>query len=240
MPAAPLSSGAARAVATGYGHTPSARRRRTVAVSLLAVTAVAYNDWLLQFVLLTGLSQRDSYVSELFAADQPHRVLFSAIELTCALLVLTAAMLARSLYGQPLARAGWAALAGVGVFSVADVLLPMRCAPSIEPGCEVASLRHTLTSGLVHFALFASMALVTAAARREALSLTLVRRWGPWLLPVSMAAAIATVGPFFGHPGGQGLAQRAHLATAGFWFVLLAAELRRRGARPGRGGAPSP
>ncbi|MGW7820133.1 hypothetical protein ACWGLF_18845 [Streptomyces puniciscabiei] len=46
---------------------------RAVAAVLLAVAALAYNDWLLQFFLPTGLDQCDSYVSELFAADQPYR-----------------------------------------------------------------------------------------------------------------------------------------------------------------------
>ncbi|MER6076574.1 hypothetical protein ABT187_49585 [Streptomyces sp. NPDC001817] len=43
--------------------------------------------------------------------------------------------------------------------------------------------------------------------------------------PVSMAAALATVGPFVGYPGGHGIAQRIHLATAGAWFALLCVEL---------------
>ena len=64
--------------------------------------------------------------------------------------------------------------------------------------------------------------------------LRLVRRWGPWLLPVSMAAAISSTGPFFGHPGGQGIAQRIHLVTAGLWFALLAAEAGRARPAPAR------
>ncbi|WP_208897916.1 hypothetical protein [Streptomyces incarnatus] len=46
---------------------------REVAAVLLAVAALAYNDWLLQSFLPAGLAQRDAYVSELLAADQPYR-----------------------------------------------------------------------------------------------------------------------------------------------------------------------
>ncbi|GAA1912660.1 hypothetical protein GCM10009753_50820 [Streptantibioticus ferralitis] len=203
------------------------------------VASVVYNDWLLQFFLSTGLDQRDSYVSELFAADQPYRTLFSCIELACAALVITAAFLARSLFPQLLA-AGWMAVVGVGVFSAADVLLPMRCAPSIERHCAEVNPWHTTTSGAVHFALFASMALFIVASHQGAPCLPLVRQWGPWLLPTSMAAAIATVGPFFGHPGGQGIAQRIHLVSVGVWFVLLSAELIAINNRPPRVRSSSP
>ncbi|MGW7824426.1 DUF998 domain-containing protein [Streptomyces puniciscabiei] len=205
---------------------------RVVAAVLLAVAALAYNDWLLQFFLPTGLDQRDSYVSELFAADQPYRALFATIEVACALLIAAAGLLAHRTFPSGAAGAGWAAVTVVGVCSVADVMLPLRCAPSVEQGCRQGNAWHTLTSGSVHFALFTSMALLIAASQRGAFRLGLVRRWGPWLLPLSMAAAIATVGPFLGCPGGHGIAQRIHLATAGAWFALLCVELslgRRRG-----------
>ncbi|WP_208897917.1 DUF998 domain-containing protein [Streptomyces incarnatus] len=134
--------------------------------------------------------------------------------MACALLIAAAGLLARRPSPSGAAGAGWAAVTGVGVCSVADVMLPLRCAPSMEQGCPQGNVGHPLTSGSVHSALFTSMALLIVASRRGAPRLGLVRRWGPWLLPVSMAAAIATVGPFLGHPSGQGIAQRIHLATA--------------------------
>lgn len=183
---------------------------------------MVYNDWVLQFFLPTGLHQRDSYVSELFAADQPYRVLFSLVEIACAGLVVTGGALAWSMLPGRWASAGGAATVAFGVFSITDVLLPLRCAPSVERGCPEGTLWHTTTSGMVHFTLFASMALFITASRRGHPPLDLVRRWGPWLLAVSMTAAILTVGPFFGHPGGHGLAQRIHLTSVGAWFALLA------------------
>lgn len=195
--------------------------------------SVVYNDWVLQFFLPTGLHQRDSYVSELFAADQPYRVLFSLVEIACAALVVTGGALAWTVLPGSWASAGGVATAAFGVFSIADVLMPLHCAPSVDRGCPEGSPWHTTTSGMVHFALFASIALFIAASRRGHPPLELVRRLGPWLLAVSMTAAILTVGPFFGHPGGHGLAQRIHLTSVGTWFALLAVAIYRFGAGDG-------
>ena len=214
---------------------PSARRSVTAAAAavLLAVAAVVYNNWLLQFFVRTGLDQVNSYVSEAFAADQPHRWLFGGIEMAAAGLVIAAAVLGGSIAARfGLVLTGWVAISAFGACTVADVLLPMECAPSLEPGCPSGNLSHTITSGLVHFALFASMAAFIVAARRAGATgrvLPLVRRWGVWLFAVSMVSALGSVGPHLGYPGGQGVAQRVHLVAVGLWFALLAVELLRGG-----------
>ncbi|MDF3293908.1 hypothetical protein [Streptomyces silvisoli] len=97
-----------------------------------------------------------------------------------------------------------------------------------ESGCPADNLWHTLTSALVHFSLFASMAAFIIAAYSAPRRWPLVGRWARWLMPVSMAAAISSVGPYVGWPGGHGIAQRIHLVTVALWFFLLAAELRCR------------
>ncbi|MGV9249102.1 DUF998 domain-containing protein [Streptomyces sp. NPDC003710] len=215
-----------------------------LAATLLSVAAVTYNDWLLQFLLPTGLDQRDSYVSEVFAADQPYRVLFSGVELATALLVAAGACLAVAGAPRGWAAVGWGALAAFGSSSVADVLLPMRCAPSLETGCPTDNVWHTLTSGAVHFTLFASMAAFAVAARSRPGRPQPAGHWAPRLLPVSMAAAICSAGPYVGHPGGQGIAQRIHLVTVAMWFWLLAAQVYRdrehSGSRVPRRPLPEP
>ncbi|MEU9131703.1 DUF998 domain-containing protein [Kitasatospora sp. NPDC048540] len=192
---------------------------------LLTAGAVVYNDWPLEFFLPTGLDPANSYASELYAADQPFHVLFGAVELVAAALVASGALTALAAWRGALGRAGWGALAGFAAFSVADVMVPMRCAASVEPGCEVVNPWHTLTSALVHFALFASMALLILAARRDPARLPGVARRGPVVLTAAMATAVATVGPLFGYPGWHGVTQRAHLVLVGVWFVLLATGL---------------
>ncbi|WP_233273663.1 DUF998 domain-containing protein [Streptomyces broussonetiae] len=204
----------------------------TAASVLLCVAAVLYNDWLLQFFVTTGLPQTSSYVSETFAADQPYRLLFGTVELACAAMVIAGATLAARSASWGPALAGWGAVAAFGGCSVLDVLLPMACAPSVEHGCPPDNIQHTTTSGLVEFILFASMALFGLAARRSGHGPpgSAAGRWAPFLMPVSMASAIATVGPYLGHPGGQGIAQRIHLVSVAAWFILLAVEARY--ARP--------
>ncbi|MEV6551899.1 DUF998 domain-containing protein [Streptomyces sp. NPDC051597] len=188
---------------------------------------MAYNGWLLEFLVPTGLDPANSYVSEAFAADQPYRILFSGIELSCDALLVSAALFMYREDARRLPRAGWVAIGAFGGFSVLDVMVPIRCAPSLGGGCEPVNPWHTATSGLVHFALFASMALFVADTRRQhGAGHSPIRRWGPWLLFISMAAALATVGPLLGHPGGQGVAQRLHLVCVGLWLLLLAAGLR--------------
>ena len=215
------------------------RRRIWSAASLLA-SAVLYNDWLLQLFVPTGLAQADSYVSEAFAADQPYRTLFAGVELACAALITAAGMLGMtsSHRAGTALRTGWTAVTAIGLFSIADVLLPMRCAPSRESGCPPDNVWHTTTSALVHLALFVSMALFTWVGRSRVGGWELVGRWGPWLLPVSMTAAVSSVGPYFGHSGGQGIAQRIHLVTVGCWFALLAVQLVR--AKDGPAGTSAP
>ncbi|MFF0623002.1 DUF998 domain-containing protein [Streptomyces sp. NPDC004296] len=215
--------------------TPTTRYagREATAAFLFAVAALLYNWWLLEFRLRTGLDPRHSYVSELYAADQPLRHLFGGLESGCALLVITGALLARSTpagHGR-WARTGWLALVGLGLSSLADVILPMTCAPSVEPGCVAVHPWHTATSAFAHFFLFASMATLSRAAAVQRPPMPLVRRWGPRVLAVAMPAAILTIGPLIGHPGWHGIPQRAHLTLVGVWFALLAWELGRSARR---------
>ncbi|MBF6047532.1 DUF998 domain-containing protein [Streptomyces sp. NRRL B-1677] len=200
----------------------------------LAVAAVAYNAWVLEFLLPTGLDPRHSYVSELYAADQPFHVLFGVVEVVTALLVAAgAALLARRAGSDRWSVAGQWALVAFAASSVADVVVPMRCAPSVNRACEAVNPWHTATSALAHAALFASMALMVTAAVRGT-RWPLVRRWGSWVLAAALVTAVSTVGPLFGRPGWHGVPQRAHLLLVGVWLALLAASPGIRRTR-GRG-----
>ncbi|MBT2489558.1 DUF998 domain-containing protein [Streptomyces sp. ISL-96] len=205
-------------------YRPAGGRQRLAAV-MLTGAALLYNGWLLELLLPTGLDYRHSYVSELFAADQPFRVLFGRMEIACAVLVMAGALLARDPGRGPAARTGWWALFGFGASSLADVLLPMGCAPSLEPTCQAVHPWHTVTSGLVHFSLFACMVLFCLAAASEPARAPVIRRWGPRLLAGALVSAVITIGPLIGHPGWHGVPQRAHLLLVGLWFTLLAREL---------------
>ncbi|MFJ9417324.1 DUF998 domain-containing protein [Streptomyces sp. NPDC101227] len=192
--------------------------------------SLLYNGWLLQFLLPTGLDPRHSYVSELYAADQPFRPVFAGIESLCALLVVVGALLACQAAAGGWARACWGALMCFGLSSLADVGLPMRCAPSVELQCEAVHPWHTGTSALAHFFVFASMVLfirVSVVPR-----MPLIQRWGPRVLALALPASVCTVGPLFGRPGWHGVPQRLHVMLVGVWLALLAAELAGLARRP--------
>ncbi|WFB06087.1 DUF998 domain-containing protein [Streptomyces sp. LX-29] len=199
--------------------------RQRGAVWMLAAAAVLYNAWILEVVVPTYLDSRHSYVSELYAADQPYRWLFGNLELVCAALICVAALVCRDLFGRHAAAgAGWWALAGFGAASVADVLLPMSCAPSVRPDCQPLHPWHTLTSALVHLCLFASLALLSWWSPRHASrpGAAHIAWWGPRLLVCALVSSLLTVGPLLGHPGWHGVPQRAHLLVVGAWLLLLA------------------
>ncbi|MFF1381613.1 DUF998 domain-containing protein [Streptomyces sp. NPDC058308] len=188
----------------------------------LGLAALLYNAWLLQAVVPAGLDARHSYVSELYAEGSPYRWLFGGLELSCAVLVVAGATAGgMAAAGSRMVRTGWWALAGVGVSSVADVLMPMTCAPSLEPDCRAVHPAHTLTSASVHFCLFASMTLIIWRARQRGCP-ELIARWGPSLGGAALISSLCTVGPLFGYGGWHGLAQRCHVLLVGAWLAMLA------------------
>ncbi|MFI0976417.1 DUF998 domain-containing protein [Streptomyces sp. NPDC021093] len=197
----------------------------------LVGAALLYNAWLIESAVPTLLDPRHSYVSELYAADQGSRLLFSALELSSAVLIVVGAVAWRREGGGP----GWWALIGFGASSVADVLSPLDCAPSLEPGCSAVHPLHTVTSALAHFFLFASMVSLAWWARRNPGlgGWGTVGRWGPPLMGAAMLSAVATVGPLLGHPGWHGIPQRLHVVLVGTWLLMLACGVRAGGsARP--------
>lgn len=159
-------------------------------------------------------------MSELYAEGSPYRWLFGGLELVCAVLVVAGAAAAGMKAVGGVARAGWWALAGVGVSSVADVLMPMTCVPSLQPDCRPLHPAHTLTSAAVHFCLFASLILIIWDARQRGKP-EHVARWGPPLAAAALVSSLCTVGPLIGYGGWHGVAQRCHLLLVGGWLAML-------------------
>jgi Protein of unknown function (DUF998) len=154
-------------------------------------------------------------------------VLFGTIEIVTALLVAAGAVpLPRGPADGRWAVAGRWSLVTFAAASVADVIVPLHCARSVDHACEAVNPWHTTTSALAHAALFGSMALlITAAVTGD--RWPLIRRWGPWVLGTALVTAVSTVGPLIGRPGWHGVPQRAHLLLVGAWLVLVARALRR-------------
>ncbi|MFF9896784.1 DUF998 domain-containing protein [Streptomyces longispororuber] len=222
-------------------HSRPERRAREplrTAAALLAAAALVYNAWVLEAVVPTGLAPRHAYVSELYAVGSPYRWLFGGLELVCAALIVTGAVAGGAAATDRVGRAGWWALAGVGLCSTADVLMPMACAPSVQPGCRAVHPAHTVTSALVHCCLFACMTLLVYAARRRGEPRS-VARWGPLVGAGALVSSLCTVGPLLGYGGWHGVAQRCHLLLVGAWLALLAHGARTPYPPPGAPAPPS-
>ncbi|MDI3421666.1 DUF998 domain-containing protein [Streptomyces luteolus] len=227
---------------------------RPVSVGALLAGGLLYNAWVLELFVPTPLDPRHAYISELYAEGQPYRGLFAALEMAGAACVLVAAAGARSCLPRPSLwawRCGWWMLAGFALSCIADVLLPMACAPSLDAACHPVHPAHTVTSALSHFFLYASISSHTWAARQQrGQRIDPVGGWGVWLLPATLLSALLTVGPLLGFPGWHGLPQRAHVMLAGTWLIVLAVHLathpaitsaRQLPLQPGRQGQrPTP
>jgi hypothetical protein len=110
--------------------------RNWIATSL-AVAAVLYSAWVLQFPLHLDIDPVHAYVSELAAVTRADHRLFACTDLAAGLLALgtAAVVLLTRCPRSVMTRIGWLGFAGFGLGTVADSLLPLPCAPHADPGC---------------------------------------------------------------------------------------------------------
>jgi hypothetical protein len=97
----------------------------------------AYSMWILEFVLPTGLSPVQSFVSEHYVVSQPYHALFRCADVVAGVVyIVVASRLTRLLtYGL----AGTAVVVGLGVFgltTVTDALFVPDCIATTDPVCE--------------------------------------------------------------------------------------------------------
>jgi hypothetical protein len=199
------------------GHAPP--RLRSLPETWLACAAVLYSCWLLELVVPAGLSMMDSYVSELLAGDQPYRWLFRATDLLAAGCLLLAA---RRLRG----RAVVLPLLVLGVATIADTLLALDCAASVDALCRyredvgAVSLGHRLhevTSIVtVGSALVAAVVLYRRTRRRDAAAV------------VGLMVATGALSVVLQNQPGAGLVQRVQLLTIAAGLLLGARVVRGR------------
>jgi hypothetical protein len=209
-----------------------ASRANVVLATVSGIAAAVFNcAFLVQGLSPSSLSAVNGLLSELEARDQPASRLFGWASLLSGLMaVVFAVALQRRL---PLGRTGltgcWAiALFGLG--GIADALMPMDCAPSVEAACrrleEQGRLSwwhqgHTWSSVSGTVALLASLWLLGRHLRgRPGWEVAAgVGRWGfPWLTAVSGAVAVMTLR----YLPGLGVAQRVQTVGIAAWLVVLA------------------
>ncbi len=137
-------------------RTPDQRRPfalRSVEVgALLAVASVAYSMWLLEFVLPTGLSPVQSFVSEHYVVSEPYQALFRGFDVVAGIVYVVASVRLRRLL--PSEPSGASVAIGLGVFgltTVIDALFVPDCIATINPVCERLELTgHVSWHHLLH------------------------------------------------------------------------------------------
>lgn len=215
---------------------------------LAALAGVTYASWVLQLPLNPGLDPVNGYVSELSASDQPFHYLFAAGDFVSGLLtiiVVTAVLGAVRPRGCTLA--GWLALVVFGVFSIADSLFAMDCAPNSDTTCALreragrvsfAHQFHSVTSVCVVTAGIISLIALTIAARRGH-RWPVIARWSWLLLVVETAAAVATL-PLMYFGVLLGVIERVQVAMISIWLFVIAAQLHADRRRPSPISPPRP
>jgi hypothetical protein len=216
---------------------------------LAAIAGIMYASWLLQFFLNPALDPVNGYVSELSASDQPYHLLFSAGDFGSGLLTIVVVVtVLRAVRPRGHALAGWLALILFGVFSIADSLFAMDCAPNSDTTCALreragkvsfAHQFHSVTSVCVVTAGIVSLVALTIAARRHR-RWPVIARWGWPLLVVETVTAVATL-PLMYFGVLLGVIERVQVAMISVWLFLIAAQLhadRRRA--PAASPAPGP
>jgi hypothetical protein len=216
---------------------------------LAALAGVTYASWVLQFPLNPGLDPVNGYVSELSASDQPFHYLFAAGDFVSGLLtIVVVSAVLRSVRPRGCALAGWLALVVFGVFSIADSLFAMDCAPNSDTTCALrersgrvsfAHQFHSVTSVCVVTAGIISLIALTIAARRNH-RWPVIARWSWLLLVVETVAATATL-PLMYLGVLLGVIERVQVAMISIWLFVIAAQLHadRRRTRPARPSAPA-
>lgn len=211
---------------------------------LAVLAGVTYASWVLQFPLNPGLDPVNGYVSELSASDQPFHYLFAAGDFVAGLLTIVVVFaVLRSVRPRGCALAGWLALVVFGVFSIADALFAMDCAPNSDTTCALreragkvsfAHQFHSLTSVCVVTAGIVSLIALTVAARRSR-RLPVIARWSWLLLVIETVAAAATL-PLMYFGVLLGVIERVQVAMISVWLFVIAAQLHsdRRRSRPAR------
>lgn len=218
------------------------RLRRRLIIGLLSLAAVAYSLWLLAPLLGSNLSERTSYVSELYALGQPYSWLFRIGDITAGSAIVLA-MLAWEPPRRPRwwTVTRWSALV-FGLSTIVDASSPLPCAPLTEPECAAAThgrwqdVLHTISSTIAGTALITAAVALGLALRHTrsrpvvqvaywilvaGLSLTTV--WTLW----EVAAASGMVTAF----DALGIAQRVQVILAIGWLAMSAHLLRHRETR---------
>jgi Protein of unknown function (DUF998) len=210
------------------------------------VAAALYSDWLvLEPVIGRDLSPTRSYVSELAARTQPGHVIANTLDLVCALCLLPCcARLTQALRADRAPAAavhGTYALIGFAAATALNALVPMSCAPSLQPDCRAGGLAlHGPAEDLTATALsviavgcsLASMALMGHGLARVPAWRNLARTGRALFIPAAPLALL--VGALGALDVAVGLPQRALIVLQAAWMARLAISVNAPPPSPAR------
>jgi hypothetical protein len=221
------------------GPAPALVSRAGVALTTVSGIAAAVLDctFLVQERSPGSLGAVNSLLSELEARDQPGSGFFAwASLLSGSLAVVFAWRLQRRLPPGRTGVVGCWAIATFGLGGIADALLPMDCAPSVDAACrhleEQGALSwshqwHTWSSVLGTVALLASLWLLGRHLRGRPgweVAAAVGRSGFVWMTAVSCVVSVMALL----YLPGLGLVQRAQTLGIAGWLVVLAVAQARR------------
>lgn len=211
-----------------------AERRAPIAswliAAAIAVAALCYSSWVLEFVLPIDSDPVNQFLSELDAEGKPYREVFGTGDKIVGLLLLPAALGGLLIFPRRrLTTVGWVALACFGASTIADALLPLRdCTPG-EPGCGTPSelfpqlhQPHALTSTLAVTSIAIAVFAFSLAAFRYH-RWRILREFGVVVLVIgSLATVWLLVADNLPGEYALGIAQRIQVGSMSLWLLTLA------------------
>lgn len=115
---------------------------------LAIVIALLYNDWLLGPILNPHMSSVRSLISELSALSQPYHTVFQTLDITAGILTLLFVGFVWRFTSSMSKKERWVLtglIAFIGLDSIVDASLPIRCAPSVDIHCSLLAFNSAVT-----------------------------------------------------------------------------------------------
>jgi Protein of unknown function (DUF998) len=195
---------------------------------LLAIVIVLlFNNWLIAPLLNPHLSLMVSLISEISARSQPFHWIFQLGDCAAGVLLLShipqlRAATRRLRLQQSLALI--VLIAVIGADSIVDALLPISCAPSADPHCQLASTHSLITYAHMFESTAAGVLIMLApilwwlASRHKHSNLAKLSL-GFVFLQLVVGAVVLVAQAM--HWGIIGAAQRAYEGGIGLWLASL-------------------
>ncbi len=216
---------------------------RAKTLLLCAAIFIFYNDWLLGPFLNSHISNQYSLISELSARTQAYHWVFQTLDILAGLMILSVLpWLWRFLHKFDFHYAVllFITIASIGVDNIADALMPISCAPSVDASCSLLGTHSLLTEA--HLIESAAIGIVTFVAPllwwwSGRLTHTLIARASLWFVVLQLFVGSGILLTRMIDVNVIGIFQRIYVVGIGLWVagilhIALAATAKQRIALP--------